>query len=635
MADINEKAKLTRSVLSGNTWTIKPITSTPSPITPPSQSDPISIPTDSLETLRLGVLELYKTTYLPEGIGLGFIDQVLSIAPGETIEVVLESSSRSTIEQETFIETTETSKKDSEDKTEKELTDSVSTLIQRTSTSSVSMSASGPISVLSVGINAASNYSDSRTESHQVTNRALRQSTQRVSSEKSKKYSIKTRSVRETSSRELHRRVLTNTGQDIRHYALRRCFQAGTASVQYIGPRLVLQHQIIEPGRLLSSPRLISESAWPAPLKPLDGSAFTFDTTRDIVQLDANWGFDGALIRSYAARIIGAVFSTNKKVINKVLSGVFNGAKWTATLQVEIGSIGDINGTTQQILVTTKKVASSGTLPVPPKFDIPTIVTFYLDQSVYSLLDASFTLSSTPQDGMSTAGEALPSFFPEYHSLLKNIAEAKVRSSSDLRYEERETLLRHLSKSWGVSSSMIGNDSYFNQTESLFDFEAAYHFLAPHGAKTDLQGSASGLIYDVATGSEAAVLGRGLGWKTHCDGDNKRNEFLNAPAALLNLPIKRGKEEEALKFLKTNNLYESIEAYKDTVDEISKRIALERKASKLGYSEASVALNVVTPFVDEVTAPDTKLADALFPVQSVFSFEEPVESFLYEPLKLS
>jgi hypothetical protein len=634
MTTIDKSIKLSRSVRSGNTWSVKPdATPDPTPVVP-SPSDPFPIPIDSLDDLRLGVLELYKTTYTPEGIGLGYVDQVLSIAPGETIEVVLETSSRSTMEQETVVENTESSKAESEDKTEKELTDSVSTLIQRTATSSVSMSASGPISVLSVGVNAASNYTDARSDSHQTTNRVLRQSTQRVSSEKSKRYSIKTRSVRETSARELHRRVITNSTADVLHYALRRCFQTGSASVQYVGPRLVLQHQVIQPGNLLSTPRLTPNSGWPTPLKPLNGSAFTFDTSQDNLQLGADWGYSGAIVRSYAAKIIGAVFSTNEKKITRVLSGVFNGAKWTATIETTIGRIEDLGGNRQQILVTVKKTVSSGNLPPAPTFQVPTIITFYLDSSLYSLMDASFTLTNTPQAGSITAEDALPSYFPNYHALLTSIASATTRNASDLRYEEREVLLRHLSRFWGVSSPLVNNSSYFSEIEALFDFEAAYHFLAPHGAKVDLQGSPAGLVYDVATGSGAATLGYGLGWKTHCDGDNKRNEFLNTPSALLNLPIRRGKEEDALKFFKENNLYSSIDSYKAIAAEIKKRINLERKAQILGLSEASVPLNVVTQKIDESTAPDDKLAEALFPVQSIFSFQEPVESFLYEPLTL-
>ena len=50
--------------------------------------------------------------------------------------------------------------------------------------------------------------------------------------------------------------------------------------------------------------------------------------------------------------------------------------------------------------------------------------------------------------------------------------------------------------------------------------------------------------------SEPARLGCSLGWLLQLDGDNMRNAFLNAPWVKAVIPIRPGKEEAAINWLK-------------------------------------------------------------------------------------
>lgn len=56
--------------------------------------------------------------------------------------------------------------------------------------------------------------------------------------------------------------------------------------------------------------------------------------------------------------------------------------------------------------------------------------------------------------------------------------------------------------------------------------------------------------YFITDESEPAKLGSSLGWLLQLDGDNRRNAFLNAPWVKAVIPIRPGKEEAALNWLK-------------------------------------------------------------------------------------
>ena len=56
--------------------------------------------------------------------------------------------------------------------------------------------------------------------------------------------------------------------------------------------------------------------------------------------------------------------------------------------------------------------------------------------------------------------------------------------------------------------------------------------------------------YYITEDSEPAKLGSSLGWLLQLDGDNMRNAFLNAPWVKAVMPIRPGKEEAAINWLK-------------------------------------------------------------------------------------
>jgi hypothetical protein len=75
----------------------------------------------------------------------------------------------------------------------------------------------------------------------------------------------------------------------------------------------------------------------------------------------------------------------------------------------------------------------------------------------------------------------------------------------------------------------------------------------PMGGSTVAWGDVDDLQRDnyfITEDSEPAKLGSSLGWLLQLDGDNMRNAFLNAPWVKAVIPIRPGKEEAAINWLK-------------------------------------------------------------------------------------
>ena len=60
--------------------------------------------------------------------------------------------------------------------------------------------------------------------------------------------------------------------------------------------------------------------------------------------------------------------------------------------------------------------------------------------------------------------------------------------------------------------------------------------------------------YYITEDSPPARLGSSLGWIIQLDGDNLRNAFLNAPWVKAVIPIREGKESEAIEWLSAPQL---------------------------------------------------------------------------------
>ena len=201
---------------------------------------------------------------------------------------------------------------------------------------------------------------------------------------------------------------------------------------------------------------------------------------------------------------------------------------------------------------------------------------------------------------------------------VKLASEIKARSSDDLREEERTVVYRSLiaqlmRDAWSLSANRALAHLRSELVKSLFDVDKMMYFVAPEwwqprrhrsslrtgadiekpltpggvaaaaittsvslagkamntlvdmGARAKLGtlgtedivgwgGEGRGDNYLITENSACARLGSSLGWLLQLDGDDLRNAFLNAPWVKAVIPIRPGRELEALEWLKQSEV---------------------------------------------------------------------------------
>ena len=90
---------------------------------------------------------------------------------------------------------------------------------------------------------------------------------------------------------------------------------------------------------------------------------------------------------------------------------------------------------------------------------------------------------------------------------------------------------------------------YFHR---YFDIDAIFTYTHPSWWKPRFASKTIGIereAYEITAESEPAPLGSSLGWLIQLDGDRRRNEFINSPWARICIPMRVGREREAIQWL--------------------------------------------------------------------------------------
>jgi hypothetical protein len=179
-------------------------------------------------------------------------------------------------------------------------------------------------------------------------------------------------------------------------------------------------------------------------------------------------------------------------------------------------------------------------------------------------------------------------FYDTLRTRLKLIGKVKPRPQEDLREEERNVVFRSIIARLYGSASGWTSDDYHVASELiryLFDVDAMLYFVAPDWwrprqqplASKDDQGELQptiiaepavsarverigkyGLVfrpghrpyYLITEETAPAPQGASLGWLIQLDGDVHRNAFLNSPWVKAVLPIRPGRERDAIAWLR-------------------------------------------------------------------------------------
>lgn len=605
----------------------------------------------------IGIAHFYRQLYFYLSEGAGPIEQAFTVAPNETLEIVTETIRRQSHE-EVYEQGSETvSEAAVESRNVDEVSDKVASMVQRDSSlaisSGVSIEASGGVGVYNFGASGNfglnSTLSQSAQSTSEIAKKRLKEVTKRASERITKTFSLKVRDTTDFTTTNMQRRVLENKTAQPVNYGLRRVFNRIRVKVQDLGPNLVWQLYVSEPGVGLARSRFVhfaegapvSHPSEPPGIRPRPTGGVERGTTN--AQLKRNTAKSLSDPMAFAVTL-AIIVPPDRKI--------------TA---VSIESVTDLEHLGKEDLAPSPTGASgAGTLAtgvyrvdlgvLPGDAESVSVTYQYLFDPSDELIDAwkqEYEAAQTKfrQQDAEDREKALREQFDRSKALIAEKSKIRPRPSAALRKEERYEILNrmisHLFKPSGTRQNGAPAPIEIELFHRYFDVEAMFFFLHPSWWVPRYAGKASRFDrpgYEISAESEPARLGSSLGWAIQLDGDDRRNEFINSPWVRTCLPIRKGREREAIAWLAEH--IESDAGYDPTVNplkgllqEIEVIRANERKV--LGTGPDYVAIDTVV-VASTTGAPVGPLKpENVYPVIDEFEVTVPTEGFVYDPLVIS
>ncbi len=576
----------------------------------------------------IGVAHFYRQLYFNLDEGFGPIEHCFTVAPKESLEVVVSSTRRQIHEEIVEIGHEEISEQAIEERNMEEVSDKVSSMVQRDNAASMSMNGSYSTPVWSVGASAQASMAVSSQRSRETASKRLKDVTKRASERITKSYSIKTRDFEELTDSTLTRRVIKNDNDKPVNYALRRIFRRVRVKVQDLGPKAVWQLYLRNPGRGLAVSRFVHfREAAPlavpdvppgVPPRPEGGiesvstsSGLLFDSGRGLYYVSVK-------ITTNADRVITAVsidsltdLESNSKedYAPSALNQHQWGANWDASSHTYSVNIAVVPGDSASV-------------------SVGLTYSWEPSQEVFDEWDAK-----RKQAIAELEEQHLIEQFERNKALITEKSKIRPRPANELRREERYEVMNRM-----VSHLFGGGDDPSEPTpleietfHRYFDIESMFITTHPSWWRPRFQpvGVLNGRpAYEITAESEPAKLGSSLGWQIQLDGDNRRNEFLNSPWLRVCLPIRGEREEEAVRWLAKHiegDMGFDINSgpLKDLLDDLKQRRSDEEQLGQDGYDYVTVNSTIAAP--DGALKPEN-----VYPVVNEFDVTLPTEGFVYD-----
>jgi len=578
----------------------------------------------------IGIAHFYRQLYFYREEGVGPIEEAFTVAPLETLEVIYQTIRRQ-IHEEVLEQGLEVvSESAVEEKNLDEVSDKVSSMVQQDVSASMSANASGSVGVWSVGASASAEFGVSSQRSREYSTRRLKEVTKRASERITKSFGIKTTDTTEVTETTTTRRVIRNESVEPVSYGLRRVLRRVNVKVQDLGPRLVWQLYVRNPGSGLalsrfvhfreSGPITVPDIPPGVPPRPSGG----VDSGSSATSLKWHSGRDmyyvTIVIKPGSDRVVTGVRIDNitdlegggKDDLAPAPHNEFDlGSTWDEPAQTFTANIGVLPGDSASLQVTYSYTWEPSS----------TVITAWeaLRQAAVATIKE----------------EALTAQFERNKALITEKSKVKSRPANDLRREERyEVLNRMVGYLFGrgddPSEPTPVEIEYFHR---YFDIDGLFVNTHPSWWKPRFGSKTLGIgreAYEITAESEPAPLGSSLGWLIQLDGDRRRNEFLNSPWARICVPMRTGREREAIQWLR--RYLEGEVGYninggplKDLITEIE---TYREREAKLGMNGPDYVTVESTPGAP----PDPAKPEGVYPVIDQFDVTVATEGFVYDQL---
>jgi hypothetical protein len=578
----------------------------------------------------IGIAHYYRQLYFNKEEGVGPIEEAFTIAPLETLEVVYQTV-RKQIHEEILEQGLEVvSEAAVEEKNLDEVSDKVSSMVQQDVSASMSANASGGIGVWQVGASASASFATSSQRSREFSTRRLKEVTKRASERITKSFSIKTRDVTEVTTTSMTRRVIRNEDDHHVSYGLRRILRRVNVKVQDLGPRLVWQLYLRNPGEGLARSRFvhfreaqpIAVPEIPPGVPPRPSGGVETDSASTSIKWDGGRGlyFVTIVVKPGADRVVTGVRIDN-------LTDLEGGGKEDEAPaphnEFDLGSTWDP--------ATQTFTANIGILP-GDSLTVQVAYTYTWEPSESVL--AAWEAQRQAAVALITE-ELLTKQFERDKQLITEKSKIKSRPANGLRREERyEVMNRMVSYLFGrgddPSEPTPLEIEYFHR---YFDIEGIFTYTHPSWWKPRFASKTMGIereAYEITAESEPAPLGSSLGWLMQLDGDDRRNEFLNSPWARVCVPIRPGREREAIQW--TAKHLEGEIGFHVTKAPLSTLLTdietFRTREGKLGLGGADWVTVDATPGAPT----DPAKPEGVYPVVDEFDVTMPTDGFVYDEL---
>jgi hypothetical protein len=606
------------------------------------------LPTDGKPELFLspiGLAHFYRQLYYSIGEGVGPIEQAMTIAPLETLEVVTETVRRQSHEEVFEMGSETVSETATESKNLDEVSDKVATMVQRDNSAAfsanVSASASGGIGVFQVSgstsFGASSSFAQSSQQSREFATRRLKETTRRASERITKSFSVRVRDTTDFTTSNLTRRVIKNESANPVSYGLRRVFNRIKVKVQSMGPYLVWQVYIRNPGAGLARSKFVhfadtthvAPPSDPPAIRPKPAGGTETGTQSSVVSWSSSdqSHYVTLVIPQGADRKITAVridSITDMENLTKddyapsPRNDIVFGQTITPDAQFQV-SIGILRGDADSVSVNYT-------------------FTWEPSKAAVDAWDAEKQAAAKQQEQAVAAEreKALREDFERKRALITAKSKIRPRPAADLRREERfevmNRMVSHLFRSTGNASAPAPLE--IELFHRYFDIEGMFVYVHPSWWIPRYTSPAAGLSraeYEITADSEPAPMGSSLGWKIQLDGDTRRSEFLNSPWVRACLPIRPGREREALAWLSEHiegqiGYDPAVNPLKSLLEDIENIRSEQEKLGINGPEYVTVNSTVGAP-----GAPLTPV-ERLYPIIDEFEVTVPTEGFVYDRL---
>jgi hypothetical protein len=577
--------------------------------------DPLSMidPNDRSGALSpVGFVHLFRQYFFNLGTFLGEPVEHVWLAPGTTIELVEVSTRRVLIERtlEEMAQTTTSSEKSATLKDE--ISDAVKEANQTSTKLGVSQSNTVNLYVYQGTVSANFGIESTRSTSRETTHKQNREQTEKLSTEIKQSFKSVFRTVTETTDLRSRRHVITNPGNNLVNYELRRKMRRVGVQVQDIGMRLCWQVFVDDPGAPLGLAELVDMveapdlSSLKEPEKIPEPAAIVKKAIVPIPFLpildytNNNAHYEYAYIDPPGARYAGKhlskiqgvededdrdeqtimgpfEFTMDPPQSNYVLSEV----RLVGVQGSKIADIRDrrvLDGAKGRYEIVMQRIHYGGENVVNLDMELVFMPT---DPERKRVSDANAN-AATKYDADKTA-LMKKSYMQAVRDRIRDASKIMARPSWDLREEERTVVYRKLIErlmldSWKSPDTETNRRLSHVRSEivrSIFDVDSMLYFVAPEWwmprrRKGQLETNIKMLDKPFALGDDDVVrwgeekrpdnyriteesaqakLGSSLGWLLQLDGDNLRNAFLNAPWVKAVIPIRPGRETAALNWL--------------------------------------------------------------------------------------